>query len=124
MVPDKTAEAMATQTIRVFRRIPRRLRHTLTLDNAKEFARFKRIEAATGLAVYFADPYAPWQRGTNENTNGLIRQYFPKGSDFKNVSDKALESMLARLNHRPRKCLDYQTPYEVLLKSRNGAPAI
>ena len=121
---DKTAETMAAQTIRAFRRIPRRLRHTLTLDNGKEFARFKRIEDGTGLAVYFADPYAPWQRPTNENTNGLIRQYFPKGCDFKNVSETALASMLARLNHRPRKCLDYLTPYEVLLKNRNGALAI
>ena len=121
-LPDKTAETMAAQTIGAFRRIPRRLRHTLTLDNGKEFARFKRIEAATGLAVYFADPYAPWQRPTNENTNGLIRQYFPKGCDFKKVSHKELASMLARLNHRPRKCLGYQTPHEVL-KANNGALA-
>ncbi len=115
---------MAAQTIRAFRRIPRKLRHTLTLDNGKEFARFKRIEAATGLDVYFADPYAPWQRATNENTNGLIRQYFPKGCDFKAVSDKALASMLSRLNHRPRKCLAYQTPHEVLQQAKTGALAI
>ena len=122
-LPDKRAETMAAQTIRAFRRIPRSLRHTLTLDNGKEFARFKRIEAATGLAVYFADPYAPWQRGTNENTNGLIRQYYPKGCDFNKVSDKALAKVIASLNHRPRKCLDYQTPHELLLSAINGAPA-
>lgn len=123
-LPDKTAETMATQTIRIFQRIPRSLRHTLTLDNGKEFAGFKRIEAATGLAVYFAEPYAPWQRPTNENTNGLIRQYFPKGCDFKNVADKELARVLSRLNHRPRKCLDYQTPHELLQRAKTGAPAI
>ena len=122
-LPDKTAETLATQTVRAFRRIPTRWRHTLTLDNGKEFARFKRIEAATGLTVYFADPHAPWQRGTNENTNGLIRQYFPKGCDFNKVSQKDLAKVTAKLNHRPRKCLDYQTPHEVLLSAVDGALA-
>lgn len=121
---DKTAETMATQTVRAFRRIPKRLRLTLTIDNGKEFARFKHISQGAGLDVYFADPYAPWQRATNENTNGLIRQYFPKGCDFQKISDKDIATMIKRLNHRPRKCLDFQTPHEVLLKTPPGALAI
>ena len=85
---DKKASTMTTQSITLFRRMPRRLRHTLTVDNGKEFSRFKELEAKTGLKVYFADPYAAWQRGTNENTNGLLRYYFPKGTDFRTVSEK------------------------------------
>lgn len=76
---NKTARATAEAVSHIFKRIPRRWRHTLTLDNGKEFARFADIESETGLSVYFADPYSAWQRGTNENTNGLVRRYFPKG---------------------------------------------
>lgn len=118
---DKKADTFAEQTIRAFRKIPRHCRLTLTADNGKEFAQFKRIEEKTGLAVFFADPYAAWQRGTNENTNGLLRQFFPKGCDFKAVSDKHLAKATAALNHRPRKCLAYQTPHEVLSLAKRGA---
>jgi len=75
---DKKAVTMTQQSIRYFRKIPRRLRQTLTLDNGKEFTQFKELERKTRLKVYFADHYSAWQRGTNENTNGLLRQYFPK----------------------------------------------
>ena len=118
---DKKADTFAGETIRAFRRIPRAWRKTLTVDNGKEFARFKRIETKTGLDVFFADPYAAWQRGTNENTNGLIRQYFPKGTNFSSVSDQHLETATRLLNHRPRKCLAYQTPHEVFINARRGA---
>ena len=118
---DKKADTFAGETIRAFRRIPRAWRKTLTADNGKEFARFKRIEAATGLTVFFADPYAAWQRGTNENTNGLIRQYFPKGCDLRTVTHKHLAKVVSALNHRPRKCLGYRTPQEVLNAAKNGA---
>lgn len=118
---NKTATATADAINSAFRRVPRGLRHTLTLDNGKEFARFREIEKNTGLAVYFADPYSAWQRGTNENTNGLLRRYFPKGSDFRNITDEVLASVVKKLNHRPRKCLGYRTPHEVFQEARRGA---
>ena len=118
---DKKASTMNLQSIGSFRSVPGRLRHTLTLDNGKEFSQFKEIEAKTGLAIYFADPYAAWQRGTNENTNGLLRYYFPKGTDFRNVSEKEVALVVKKLNTRPRKCLNYQTPYEVYRQALGGA---
>jgi IS30 family transposase len=118
---DKTAAATATAVTAAFRRIPEALRHTLTLDNGKEFARFSDIEKGTGLVVYFADPYSAWQRGTNENTNGLLRRYFPKGSGFRDIADETLASVVKKLNHRPRKCLGYRTPHEVFQEARRGA---
>ena len=120
-LPSKTA-AMTTAAVNTaFGQVPKTLRHTLTLDNGKEFARFRDIEKGTGLAIYFADPYSAWQRGTNENTNGLLRRYFPKGSDFRNVTEKTLASVVKKLNHRPRKCLGYRTPHEVFQEARRGA---
>ena len=118
---NKTAKVTADAVTRAFKRIPKTLRHTLTLDNGKEFARFSDIEKDTGLVIYFADPYSAWQRGTNENTNGLLRRYFPKGADFSNVTEKMLASVVKKLNHRPRKCLGYRTPHEVFQEARRGA---
>ncbi len=120
---DKKAESLTSQSIKAFQRIPKMMRKTLTVDNGKQFARFKELEDTTGLTVYFANPYSAWQRGTNENTNGLLRQYFPKGTDFRNVTEEALAFAVKRLNHRPRKCLDYQSPQEVFRKAANGALA-
>jgi len=118
---NKTAAVTATSVVAAYRRIPKTMRQTLTLDNGKEFARFKDIEKGAGLTVYFADPYAAWQRGTNENTNGLLRRYFPKGSDFRCITQESLALIVKKLNHRPRKCLDYQTPHEVFLAAKRGA---
>jgi IS30 family transposase len=84
--------------------------HTITLDNGKEFANHQSIAQKLQSKVYFAHPYASWERGTNENTNGLIRQYFPKGSDFSSISDDQISFVKERLNDRPRKCLDFQAP--------------
>jgi len=120
---NKTAESLASGSIRAFYRIPKKLRKTLTVDNGKEFAQFKQIENKTGLTVYFADPYSAWQRGTNENTNGLLRQYFPKGTDLKTISEKDIAIAVKKLNHRPRKCLNYQSPHEVFWKDAHGALA-
>jgi len=86
-------------------------------DNGKEFALFKELERSLGLKVYFAHPYTSWERGLNENTNGLIRQYFPKQTDFANVSHQAVAKVEWKLNNRPRKCLGYRTPEEVLAMS-------
>ena len=121
---NKKAELLTSKSIKAFWRIPKTMRKTLTVDNGREFAYFKELENKTGLTVYFADPYSAWQRGTNENTNGLLRQYFPKGTDFRQVTKENLASAVKKLNHRPRKCLDYQTPHEVFWKSVNGALAI
>jgi IS30 family transposase len=120
---DKQASTMANQTIKAFRTTPRHLRKTLTVDNGKEFADFKRIQSKTGLAVYFADPYAAWQRGTNENTNGLLRWYFPKGTNFTAVTEKQIALVANKLTNRPRKCLGYRTPRELYLEARSGALA-
>ncbi|MEW5950193.1 MAG: IS30 family transposase [Thermodesulfobacteriota bacterium] len=118
---NKKAESLTMQSTRLFRRIPKRMRQTLTVDNGKEFSCFKDIEDKTGLTVYFADPYAAWQRGTNENTNGLLRQYLPKGTDFRKITEENIAFAVKRLNHRPRKCLNYQSPHEVFWQTSSGA---
>jgi transposase, IS30 family len=93
--------------------VPAPLRLTLTDDQGKEMARHRELAALTGLCVYFADPHAPWQRGSNENTNGLVRQYLPKGTDLSVFSQAELDAIAARLNSRPRKTLGFATPDEV-----------
>jgi IS30 family transposase len=86
---------------------------TITADNGKEFAGHEKIKAALDADVYFAHPYSSWERGLNENTNGLIRQYFTKGSSFENITDKDVDEVMEKLNHRPRKTLNYKTPHSV-----------
>lgn len=124
LLSDRKADTFNTAAIPMYQELPKALCQTLTLDNGKEFSQFKDLESKTGLSVYFADPYAAWQRGTNENTNGMLRFYFPKGTNFKRVSDKVLQRAIDRLNHRPRKCLNYRTPQEVFDEARSGALAI
>lgn len=88
---------------------------TLTADNSSEFARFARLEKKLGVTVYFAQPYKAWQRGAHENTNGLIRQFFPQGTDLSKVTPREVARVQDLLNNRPRKCLNYRTPTEVFL---------
>lgn len=114
---DKKADTFTRRSLRAFKRIPKALRHTLTVDNGKEFARFKQFEGREGFKVYFADPYSAWQRGANENTNGLLRRTFPKGTNFHDVTDKEVAAAVKKLNNRPRKCLNYRTPQEVFSKA-------
>ena len=121
---DKKAATMNAQSILSFQKLPRLMRQTLTVDNGKEFSHFKELEAKTSLKVYFADPYAAWQRGTNENTNGLLRFYFPKGTDFLAITEEDINLIIDKVNHRPRKCLNYQTPHEVFFQKSRGALAI
>lgn len=121
---DKKAATMNAQSISSFLKLPISRRKTLTVDNGKEFSQFKELEQKTRLKVYFADPYAAWQRGTNENTNGLLRFYFPKGTDFHAVPEEELEQIIGKVNHRPRKCLNYQTPHDVFFRNLRGALAI
>lgn len=91
-------------------------RHSITFDNGTEFARCQRLEKHLGVKLYFADPGCPYQRGTNENTNGLIRQYFPKGTDFRSISHHEVRCVEILLNNRPRACLGFRTPAEVFFE--------
>ncbi len=112
-VDSKTAPAVGNATLQAFRKVPKRLRKTMTLDNGREFAMFPQLEDQLHLNVYFADGYAPWQRGANENTNGLLRQFFPKGTKFCDVSPEEVAKVVKLMNNRPRRCLGYRTPREV-----------
>jgi IS30 family transposase len=95
-------------------RMPEDLRKTLTWDQGSEMSNHARIAIATGLDIYFCDPHSPWQRGSNENTNGLLRQYFPKGTDLSSYSAEHLREVAAQLNGRPRKTLGWKSPHEAL----------
>ena len=92
---------------------PRDSRHTITFDNGTENAGHEEVSQSTGISCFFCEPYSSWQRGTNEHTNGLVRQYLPKKTDFAIISDEMIRFIESRLNNRPRKCLDYKTPLEV-----------
>jgi IS30 family transposase len=98
--------------------------HSITFDNGSEFARCHRLEKHLGMELYFADPGCPYQRGTNENTNGLIRQYFPKGTDFRDISHHELRQVEKLLNNRPRACLGFRTPAEVFFEKTPPASCI
>lgn len=108
----KTADLVAQATIGMLRPHAEKTR-TITADNGREFAAHSKIASALEAKVYFADPYASWERGTNENTNGLIRQYFPKGRKLIDVTRKEVNHVMRMLNNRPRKCLGFMTPAEV-----------
>lgn len=86
---------------------------TITFDNGKEFARHERVANALNCNTYFAKPYSSWQRGQNENANGLLRQYFPKSMELVNITKQKIFNAIDRLNNRPKKCLGFKTPYEV-----------
>lgn len=108
-----TTVAVRTAMQRSFANVPKSKRHTLTLDNGMEFTDWQLFEQDSGFTVYFAKPYHSWERGTNENTNGLLRHYFPKKSSFATLKPRQLSRAVALLNHRPRKRLGYLTPHEV-----------
>ena len=112
-----TAESVENTIIRLMESLPRR-NYTLTVDNGKEFAGHKSVADTLQIKVYFAEPYSAWQRGLNENTNGLIRQYVPKGTDVRGLTKKQIQYIVDRLNNRPRKALGYLTPNEVFYERK------
>lgn len=112
-----TAKAVEDSIVRLMETLPRR-NFTLTVDNGKEFASHEAVRDALKMRVYFADPYSAWQRGLNENTNGLIRQYVPKGSEVRGLSKDDIAEITEKLNNRPRKALDYLTPNEVYYNNK------
>lgn len=109
-VETKHADGVTAATIELLKAYSGKL-FTITADNGKEFSGHETIAKELGVDVYFAHPYSSWERGLNENTNGLIRQYFPKGSSFEEITDEQVQDVMYRLNHRPRKGLNYQTPH-------------
>jgi IS30 family transposase len=118
---NKRSDTFMAVSADLFKQVEARLIKTFTVDNGSEFAQFKTLEEATNSKVYFADPYSPWQRGLNENTNGLLRRYFPKGCNFHQITHDRIQQVVEKLNHRPRKCLNYRTPYEVFFKTKTVA---
>jgi len=112
-VKSKNAEHVAKQFAKEAKKLPQQMKLTLTYDQGREMAAHKLFTEITGMKVYFAHPRSPWERGTNENTNGLIRQFFPKGTDFKKVSRREIKKVQDLLNGRPRQALNFQKPYEV-----------
>jgi IS30 family transposase len=111
-VKSKDTETVINALIKQAHKLPRELYKSLTWDRGKELADHKRFSLDTGIKVYFCDPQSPWQRGSNENTNGLLRQYFPKGMDLSNVHQNRLNAVARRLNERPRETLNFETPAE------------
>lgn len=112
-IPNRTTKPFIDSAIGFFSQLPKSRCRSFTVDHGKEFADHRRLSQALGCKVYFADPAAPYQRGTNENTNGLLRQFLPKGSDFSSLTQDILDSFVSLLNCRPRKCLGWKSPYEV-----------
>ena len=118
----RTADQVTDALVRKVQALPEEMKRSLTWDRGKELAEHKAFTVATGVQVYFCDPYAPWQRGSNENTNGLLRQYLPKSMDFSTIDQAALDEIATQLNTRPRKTLDWSTPAEALAASVASIP--
>ena len=119
------AEAVREAITRTITTLPEQLRRSLTWDQGAEMAEHARLRIDAGVQVYFCDPHSPWQRATNENTNGLLRQYFPKGTDLSAHGAEEIAAVAAALNARPRKTLDWKTPaeaFDALLQTANKQP--
>lgn len=121
---NRDAETVAKAFAKEVKKLPQQMKLTLTYDQGREMARHKLFTDITGVKVYFAHPRSPWERGTNENTNGLIRQFFPKGTDFNKVTRYEVKKVQDLLNGRPRQALDFRKPYEVFNQLINNAVAL
>ena len=123
-VKSKEAEVVAKAFAKEVKKLPKQMKLSMTYDQGREMARHKLFTDITGIKVYFAHPRSPWERGTNENTNGLIRQFFPKGTDFSKVSRYEVKKVQDLLNGRPRQTLDFRKPYEVFNQLINDSVAL
>jgi transposase, IS30 family len=112
-----TAQRMRPALTAAVLQLPQQLRRSLTWDHGKEMAEHLQFTIDSGVQVYFCDPRSPWQRGTNENTNGLLRQYLPRGADLRQLDQAALDAIAAELNGRPRQTLGFKTPSEALAEA-------
>jgi IS30 family transposase len=121
---NKTSFEVNKVTLERFTEIPKIQRRTMTFDNGKEFSGHAELSEKLGLLCYFANPYHSWERGLNEHTNGLLRQFFPKQTNFRLVKPEALEEIVMLINKRPRKSLDYKTPFEVFYSDKSGTDAL
>lgn len=119
-IPDRKNDVFNKATITLFEHMPEILKKSFTVDNGTEFLSHQDLSQKTGMIVYFCDPHCPWQRGSNENTNGLLRQFFPKKMSFADITDERLAEVINLINNRPRKRLGYRTPYEVLSNLLNS----
>ena len=113
LMPDRKAATLTSTMEAIFASFPASLRRSFTVDHGNEFFGYRQVEASLKTLVYFADPYSAWQRGLSENTNGLLRQFFPKKFDFRSITQADLDRVVALLNHRPRKSLGFRSPAEV-----------
>lgn len=121
---DKTSAQINQVTIALFSDVAEAKLKTMTFDNGKEFSGHRELSKTLGLSCYFANPYHSWERGLNEHTNGLLRQFFPKKTNFRIVKPEALEKAVDLINNRPRKSLDYRTPFEVFYSKKSDADAL
>jgi IS30 family transposase len=116
-LPSRSTDDVVSAVAAHLRTLPEQLRKSLTWDRGNEMAKHAQFTVATGVKVYFCDPRSPWQRGSNENTNGLLRQYFPKRTSLAGLSQADLDLVAAKLNRRPRKTLDWLTPAEKIAEA-------
>lgn len=114
LIPDRTQENVTRAIIEILSQYPKEQVKTITCDRGKEFSGYKEIESVLKCDVYFTDPYCAWQKGSNENGNGLLREFYPKGMDLSLTTNNELSIVLSLMNNRPRKCLGYKTPLEVM----------
>jgi IS30 family transposase len=113
LLPKMNAGLLSSLSIKAFKKIDHNKRKTITFDNGVEFSNWEHLEENTKMTIYFAYPYHSWERGTNENTNGLLRQYFPKKYDFNLITEEELKHIVKKLNDRPRKRLSFKTPKQI-----------
>ena len=113
LINNKKANQVNARTIELFKEVKPAFRSTITFDNGTEFSKHEELAKELELDIFFANPHSPWERGLNEHTNGLIREFFPKGTNFRIVTDEELKEIVDLINNRPRESLDYRTPYEV-----------